>query len=306
MKKIKSLYSSECRTLNERSIFSQLESYFENFWEPILILDSKFLINQVNGKFLDICGYLKDELLGHSPSMVLDQFEGVFPIQGNIKLDKASFEGKIVHSNVRSKYGIEIPVKMTFQPFYREIDEKDWFIAIFIRDISHEVHLKRQLNASKEFSLKTFQISSVVYRQTNLGPSVWVKDPYIPLINEKYKNEHDINDELIRIGLILTTALGQGSSYTLGLSELPVATYDLIAVCYTTLLNLNENMNKSYIIVAIFFPKVLTSFIEKRIVLENIFKEHFKNINHFDQIDGNWLYNLKHDLLLFDEGVLNS
>ena len=289
------------------NIFTQLEAYFETFWEPIIILDSNFRISQVNKKFIDLCGFMKTELLGESPSKILDQFVGTFPINGTLKLHASSFEGKIVNAHVKSKYGIQIPVKMTFQPFYREATENEWFIAIFIRDISHEVHLKRQLNATKEYALNTNQISGIIYRQTDLGPSAWVRDSFIPVIYQKFPNENEVNDELIRIGLVLTTALGQGSSYTLGLSELPISDYDIVAICYAKLLEINETKNKSYVIVAIFFPKKLQSLIEKRVVLEKIFIEHFEPIKDFDQLDLNWLFNLKRELLLFDkEGVPNA
>ena len=292
---------------DEYNIFAQLEAYFETFWEPIIILDSKFRINQANKKFLNLCGYEKIELVGEPPSKVLDQFTGAFPINGNLKVDISSFEGKIIQVHIKSKYGIEIPVKMTFQPFYREADVKEWFIAIFIRDISHEIHLKRQLNATKEYALNTNQISGIIYRQTDLGPSAWVRDSFIPVLYKKFTNEHDINDELIRIGLILTTALGQGGSYTLGLSELPIADYDIVAICFTKLLDLNDTKNKSYVIVTVFFPKKLVSLIEKRVVLEEVFKEHFNGIKDFDQLDENWLFELKKDLLMFDtEGTSNA
>lgn len=291
---------------NGMNIFSQLEAYFENFWEPIIILDSEFRINQANRKFLELCGYSKDELLNESPSKVLDQFTGVFPIHGNLKLNITSFEGKITYAQVKSKYGIELPVKMTFQPFYRDIEIKEWFIAIFIRDISHEVHLKRQLNATKEYALNTNQISGIIYRQTELGPTAWVRDKYIPVIYQRFPDEHEVNDELIRIGLVLTTALGQGSSYTLGLSELPIADYDIVAICFTTFLEINESKGRSYVIVTIFFPKKLESLIEKRVVLEKIFEEHFKNVHNFDQLTLDWLYDLKKDLLQFDDGITNA
>ena len=294
--------------LSHKSIFNQLESYFETFWEPIIILNSSFRINQVNKKFLELCSFQKEELLGASPSKVLDQFEGTFPVNKNLKLNLASFEGKIIETLIKSKSGIEIPVKMTFQPFYRseEAQEQDWFLAIFFRDISHEVHLKRQLNATKEFALNTSQITGIVYRQTDLGPSAWVKDEIIPTIHQKFTSEHEYEDELIRIGLILTTALGQGASYTLGLSELPILDYDIIAICYTVMLNNNDAKNKSYVIVAILFPKKLTSLIEKRSVLEEIFKEHFDGITDFVQLTQSWLADLKKSLLLFDEGVYNA
>ena len=175
------------------------------------------------------------------------------------------------------------------------------------RDISHEIHLKKQLNATKEYALNTHQISGIVYRQTDLGPSAWIKDSFIPAVYQKFLSEHERNDELIRIGLVLTTALGQGSSYTLGLSELPIADYDIVAICYTTMLEINETKNKSYVIVAIFFPKKLESLIEKRITLEKIFVEHFENIKGFEQLNTDWLFNLKKDLLMFDKvGVLNA
>ena len=293
----------------DHSIFSQLEAYFESFWEPILILDSNFRINQANKKFIELCGYSLDELLGESPSKVLDQFVGSFPVNGTLKIHASSFKDKIVEGQVKSKFGIDIPVKMTFQPFYREQDVNEWFIAIFIRDISHEVHLKKQLNATKEYALNTNQISGIVYRQTDLGPSAWIKDSYIPAVYQKFTTDHDRNDELIRIGLVLTTALGQGSSYTLGLSELPIADYDIVAICYAKLFEIipNESKNKSYVIVAIFFPKKLESLIEKRITLEKIFTEHFEHITNFDQLDVEWLLNLKRDLLMFDKvGVSNA
>ena len=287
-------------------IFSQLEAYFENFWEPIIILDSDFRINQVNRKFLELSGYARDELLKESPSKVLDQFTGVFPIHGSLKVNITSFEGKITYAQVKSKYGIELPVKMTFQPFYRDIDIKEWFIAIFIRDISHEIHLKRQLNATKEYALNTNQICGIIYRQTELGPTAWVRDKYMPVIYQKFPDENEVNDELIRIGLVLTTALGQGSSYTLGLSDLPISDYDIVAICYTTFLEIYETKGKSYVIVVIFFPKKLESLIEKRVVLEEIFAEHFKDIKNFDQLTLDWLNELKKDLLQFDDGIMNA
>ena len=290
---------------NNKNIFSQLETYFDNFWEPIVILDGHFRINQVNSKFLELCSFEKHELLNESPSKIFDQFVGVYPTQGNLKLNISAFEGKIVKANVHSKSGIDIPVKMTFQSFYTDDKKSNWFIAIFIRDISHEVHLKRQLNSTKEFALNKFQISGIIYRQTSMGPAIWLKDPHITVISEKFKTENEITDELIRIGLILTTALGQGNSYTLGLSELPIDN-EIVAVCYTTLLNMNKTKNETYVIVAVLYPKVLTSLIDKRIVLENIFKDHFSKVNNFDQLDNEWLFNLKYDLLMFDEGVSNS
>lgn len=296
------------RYLSHKSIFSQLESYFETFWEPIIILDSSFRINQANKKFLELCSYQKEELIGESPSKVLNQFEGTFPVNKNLKLNLSSFEGKIVETLVKSKSGIEIPVKMTFQPFYRTegVQEYDWFMAVFIRDISYEVHMKRQLNATKEYALNTSQIGGIIYRQTDLGPSAWVKDEIISPVHQKFTSNHEREDEIIRIGLILTTALGQGASYTLGLSELPISDYDIIALCYTTMLKKIESKNKSYVIVAILFPKKLTSLIDKRSVLEEIFKDHFKNIHDFSQLDNKWLSDLKRSLLLFDDGVYNA
>lgn len=294
--------------ISDHSIFSQLESYFESFWEPILILDSNFRINQANKKFVELSGFSSEELLGESPSKVLDQFVGSFPVNGTLKIHASSFQGKVVEGQLKAQYGLEIPVKMTFQPFYREQDVNEWFIAIFIRDISHEVHLKKQLNATKEYALNTNQISGIVYRQTDLGPSAWIKDSYIPAVYQKFATDHGRDDELIRIGLVLTTALGQGSSYTLGLSELPIANYDIVAICYTKLFEIipNESKNKSYVIVAIFFPKKLESLIEKRTTLEKIFAEHFESIKNFEQLDVDWLHNLKRDLLMFDEvGVSN-
>ncbi len=303
--RLRFLSNKDDKTFNN-NVFNQLEAYFENFWEPIIILDNNFRINQMNLRFLELSGYTRHELINQSPSMVLDQFSGSFPVHGTVKLSATSFENKITFAHIKSKFGIEIPVKMTFQPFYRELDEPEWFIAIFIRDISHEIHLKRQINASKEYALNTFQICGVIYSQTNLGPSIWVRDEYFPVIYKKFHNEHDVNDELIRIGLILTTALGQGSSYTLGLSDLPIADYDFIAICYTTFIA-NSKSNSDYVIVAIFFPKKLESLIEKRIVLEKIFADRFQFINYFSQLTSEWLYNLKKDLLMFDEeGTSNA
>lgn len=292
--------------MSHKSFFDQLEVYFETFWEPIVILDSEFKINQVNKRFLDLSSYQKEEIIGASPSLILDQFEGTFPVNGNLKLDIASFEKKIITTHVKSKSGINIPVKMTFQPFYSDETQREWFLALFIRDISHEVHLKRQLNATKEYALKTYQITGVIYRQTDLGPSAWVRDKIIPPIHEKFTREHEREDELIRIGLILTTALGQGGSYTLGLSELPISDYNIRAVCYTTMLDKNEPNSKSYVIVAILFPKKLNSLIEKPSILEEIFKDHFEGITEFDQLTDKWLAELKRSLLLFDEGVYNA
>lgn len=289
--------------MSEKNIFDQLESYFETFWEPIVILDSKFRIYQVNKKFLEISGYEnKQELLSESPSVILSQFVGEFPLNSSVKLNISDFEGKIVKTHVKSKHGIDIPVKATFQPFYRELDNNEWFIAIFILDVSHETHLRRQLNAIKEYALNTYQICGLVYRQTVQGPSAWIKDLQLPLIQQKYSNERDLQDEIIRIGLVLTTALGQGNSYTLGLSELPID-YELIAVCYTKMLEGDESEKETknnYIIVVILFPKKLSSLIDKRIMLEKIFAEHLATIDKYTQITLEWLHKLKRALLLFD------
>ena len=90
------------------------------------------------------------------------------------------------------------------------------------------------------------------------------------------------------------------------MSDLPISDYYIVEICYTTFLEIYETKGKSYVIVVIFFPKKLESLIEKRVVLEEIFAEHFKDIKNFDQLTLDWLNELKKDLLQFDDGIMNA
>lgn len=274
--------------------------FFDEFWEPIIILDSKYLIFDVNNKLLELSGYNKEELLGKSPNILLEH------IFANRMAESDVFDRKILTSKLISKVGLKIPIKIAFQSFYTGREKKSqWYFFSFIKDISYETHLFRQLNATKAYALNTNQIATVVYRQTSLGPDIWYSEK-IQFLQTRFSDKTERENELLKIGLLLTTALGQGGTYTLGLSEIPIYNHDVIGICFTQIVKDIEAQDerlkeKTYTIVCTFFPKKLSSLIIKRDELEQIINKIFEPIKDITQINEKIILEMKKAIIKFEE-----
>lgn len=281
------------------NLFPWKKIFFDDYWEPIIILNSKYEIYNVNSKLMEISGYAKEELIGESPNKILDHIFAE-------SISEDIFERKVFTCRLVSKVGLKIPIQIAFQSFKTaESSNDNYYFFTFIKDVTHETHLLRQLNATKEFALRTNQISSLVIRQSNLGPEMWYKDK-LNFLHERFTNQAEIDDEILKISLVLTTALGQGGAYTTGLSEIPVYDYDIIAICFTKIVkdssaSDNHLKNKTYMIVAIFIPKSLSSLIDKRDNIEAIFVEQFENIFDIKEINKEFMTKLKKLVLFYDE-----
>ncbi|MHA2362892.1 MAG: PAS domain-containing protein [Candidatus Hodarchaeales archaeon] len=280
-------------------------SFINTFWDPVFILDSNLRIIEINSKLCEMTGRSRSEIIGQSPSLVLSKIVGEFPIKGNVRLiPSKQMQEKILYDKLETITGIQIPVEMTIIPFQMGV-ESNWFLFIYMRNISHRVHLKNQLRAAKEYSVQTKQIGTVVYHQTDFGPSTWYRDD-LPWIKGADTTNKDFENELLRIGLILTTALGQGGAYPEGIYELPVAEYEYITVCYTMKVKdetvSDQRMDHTtYLIIATFVPKQLRTFIPALVTIEKRFDEILKTIKSIKEVDAELIRNLQQILLQLDD-----
>jgi PAS domain S-box-containing protein len=284
----------------DNSEFPWKKYFFDEFWEPILILDAKYHIYDANNKLLELSGYEKKELIGKSPNFLLEH------IFSDNRSESDIFDRKILNSKLISRTGLKIPIKIAFQ-FYKSMSSEGniWYFFSFMQDISHETHLFRQLNATKSYALATNQIGTVVYRQSDLGPDVWYHDR-LQFLERRFPIREEIKNELLKIGLILTTALGQGGAYTKGLSEIPIYDYDVIGVCYTKIVKDKEAKDvrlkeKTYTIIATFFPKKLSSLIVKHDELEAIIKKILDPIDNIEQFNKKLIKKLKKRIVKLEE-----
>ncbi|MHA2298186.1 MAG: GAF domain-containing protein [Candidatus Hodarchaeales archaeon] len=243
---------------------------------PIAIINTQGRVLHVNKPFKDI--------VGQGVSKFADLFHS--KLNADYYLDAKRLNDEQIILKTTNGF---ISANLSLSPL---VGNEDLLVCL-IRELSPTARSKSFLQFIRD------NIGIVAYTLGLKGPSPFFIDNMYFISN--------LEVTLVRMGLYLMTAIGQGQDHASGLfGPLPVPGHEeyLVIVYSFTIpdeMQRDPRLNKkSYVLLTLVFPAFVEEMINDRIHLRNIFRGEIRKLNRFQDITGDFFWNLKKEILLED------
>ncbi|MFW9991016.1 MAG: GAF domain-containing protein [Candidatus Odinarchaeota archaeon] len=245
---------------------------------PVAIMDTSGTFVYANHSFEDI--------FGEKASKLADLFQTGFNINYYLKIQSLAEEQVILKANS----GFMI-ARLSIAPLVG----KESLRICLIQELSTITKSTSFLQFARD------NVGLVGYSLERIGPKTFYIDSLL------HQFIHNLEVTLIKMGLYLMTAIGQGQDHISGLfGPLPVPGHDEnLAIIYSFSVPDEEAddpraKDQRYVMLVLVFPAFIEEMINDRIRLRIIFRDEMENVKCFQDLTDDFLARLKNKLLLED------